>query len=65
LGKKYASIHLLALYMSPVSVWADLKKRMQGKTCFNFTAEPHPDAISELDRLAEATLRRWAENDWI
>src|SRR5690242_10489404 len=62
LGKKYASIHLLALYMSPTPISTELKKRMQGKTCFNFTAAPPPEAIAELERLAEAGLKRWAEN---
>ncbi len=38
--KNYVSFHLMPLYMNPVlqaRVTADLKKRMQGKACFNFT----------------------------
>jgi hypothetical protein len=39
LGKAYVSFHLMPLYMSPTlekEISASLKKRMQGKTCFNF-----------------------------
>ena len=39
-GKAYVGYHLMALYMNPTltaQVPPELKKRMQGKTCFNFT----------------------------
>jgi hypothetical protein len=39
LGKAYVSFHLMPLYMSPKltgRISPALKKRMQGKTCFNF-----------------------------
>ena len=38
-GKAYVSFHLMALYGSPelvASVSPELKRRMQGKSCFNF-----------------------------
>jgi hypothetical protein len=38
-GKAYVSYHLMPLYMNPVmqaKVTEPLKKRMQGKSCFNF-----------------------------
>jgi hypothetical protein len=38
-GKAYVSFHLMPLYMNPAlasGISADLKKRKQGKTCFNF-----------------------------
>jgi hypothetical protein len=58
-GKNYVSFHLLPLYgcpgllkgMSPV-----LKKRMQGKACFNFTAIDEP-CFAELGQLAAAGLK--------
>ncbi|MCG3120889.1 MAG: hypothetical protein ALAOOOJD_03784 [bacterium] len=39
--KNYVSYYLMPVYMFPEllqSVSAELKKRMQGKSCFNFTA---------------------------
>jgi hypothetical protein len=41
LGKAYVSFHLVPLYMCPAlakSISPALKKRMQGKACFNFRA---------------------------
>src|SRR5437660_497641 len=38
-GKAYVSFHLMPLYMNDAltaTISPDLKKRMQGKTCFNF-----------------------------
>src|SRR5437016_10954172 len=45
LGKAYVSFHLVPLYMCPTlpsTISPALKKRMQGKTCFNFKADPDP-----------------------
>jgi hypothetical protein len=54
--KTYVSYHLLPIYMNPALAAAVpplLKKRMQGKACFNFTS------IDEglLAELAEITAR--------
>ncbi len=41
MGKNYVSFHLMPIYGSPTllaSLSPALKKRMQGKACFNFTA---------------------------
>ena len=62
-GKAYVSFRLMPLYMCPVltkEVSPSLKKRMQGKTCFNFRKEPELEAIVDLDRLPKAALRKWA-----
>ena len=68
IGKAYVSFHLLPLYMNP-SLTKDispaLKKRMQGKACFNFKASPEPEALSELKRLTEAGVRQWAGKKWL
>jgi hypothetical protein len=52
-GKNYVSFHLLYLYFNPAATKAippALKKRMQGKACFNFTAVDE-DCFAELGRL--------------
>jgi hypothetical protein len=54
-NKNYVSFHLVTIYMYPDllrSVSADLKKRMQGKACFNFTA-PDPTLFAELAELVD------------
>jgi hypothetical protein len=58
-GKNYVSFHLLPMYNSPQlhkGMSAALKKRMQGKACFNFTAVDH-DCFAELSRLIAAGLK--------
>lgn len=40
-GKNYVSFHLMSVYASPdllKNISPELKKRMQGKSCFNFKA---------------------------
>jgi hypothetical protein len=52
-GKNYVSFHLLYLYFNPAATKAippALKKRMQGKACFNFIAVDE-DCFAELGRL--------------
>jgi hypothetical protein len=59
IGKNYVSYYLMAVYGNPTllkSMSPELKKRMQGKCCFNFT---------EVDRalfkeLAELTKKGYA-----
>ena len=68
LGKAYVSFHLMPLYMCPVlatRIPPALKKRMQGKTCFNFKADPEPELIAALARLTEAALQQWIEQKWV
>jgi hypothetical protein len=62
IGKAYVSFHLLPLYMSPPlikQVSPNLKKRMQGKACFNFKAAPSPELLVELKQLVEAAIKDW------
>ena len=52
-GKNYVSFHLLYLYFNPAATKAippALKKRLQGKACFNFTTVDE-DRFAELGRL--------------
>ena len=56
IGKAYVSFHLMPLYMNPklqAAISPELKKRMQGKSCFNFT-QVDPSHISELKKLTKA-----------
>jgi hypothetical protein len=66
LGKAYVSFHLMP--MSPPlmkSVTPALKKRMQGKTCFNFKTEPEPDLLADLTRLTAAAFNEWSGRKWV
>ncbi len=58
-GKNYVSFHLLYLYFNPAAIKAippALKKRMQGKACFNFTTVDE-DSFAELGRLIADGLK--------
>jgi hypothetical protein len=68
LGKAYVSFHLMPIYMCPEllkTISPALKKRMQGKTCFNFKTEPEAELIGELKRLTEAGFKQWKEKKWV
>jgi hypothetical protein len=67
-GKSYVSFHLMPLYMCPKltgSMSSALKRRMQGKTCFNFKSDPPPELANELERLAGDSLLQWRNLKWI
>lgn len=65
-GKAYVSFHLLPLYMNPaIAVPPALKKRMQGKACFNFKASPEPELLAELKQLTDVALKDWKEKKWL
>ena len=58
-GRAYVSFHLMPLYWEPslaASISVELKKRMQGKSCFNFLA---PDAALTRE-LSALTSRGFA-----
>ena len=66
-GKAYVSFHLMPLYMCPKltqTISPALKKRMQGKACFNFKTVPEPELIAELRRLTQTSLQLWNEKGW-
>jgi len=67
-GKAYVSFHLLAVYMCPEmqkSITPALKKRMQGKACFNFKTQPEPELLADLKRLTADAIRFWGEKKWL
>ncbi|HXM45178.1 MAG TPA: hypothetical protein VN924_28325 [Bryobacteraceae bacterium] len=68
LGKAYVSFHLMPLYMCPAltsTVPPGLKRRMQGKTCFNFKTVPEPETLAELKELVSAAFKQWQDKKWV
>jgi hypothetical protein len=60
-GKNYVSVHLMPVYTNPelLSPISDaLRKRMQGKSCFNFTA-PEADLFADLALLINAGFKKY------
>jgi len=54
-GKRYVSFHLMPLYVFPEfleDIYPALRKRMQGKSCFNFTVAD-PALFKELAKLTK------------
>lgn len=61
LRKNYVSFHLAPVYIDPTlleGISPALKKRMQGKSCFNF-ARIDPALFAEMDQLAARSLERF------
>lgn len=68
LGKAYVSFHLVPLYMCPPltqRIPPALKKRMQGKACFNFKTVPEPELLAGLQQLTAAGIKLWDEKKWL
>ena len=64
-GKAYVSYHLMPLYFNPpmnAMVSASLKKRMQGKTCFNFKSIDK-ELFAELKTLTQAGIDCYRERE--
>lgn len=60
-GKAYVSYHLMAVYAFPDlldGISPELKRRMQGKSCFNFR-EIDEKLFKELARLTERGYKRF------
>ncbi len=61
--KNYVSYHLVPVYACPelvASISEPLKKRMQGKSCFNFK-KPDAALFAELAALTDAGYKRFQE----
>jgi hypothetical protein len=56
MGKNYVSYHVMSVYMREVEISAEMKKRRQGKACFNF-AEVDEKLFKELDKLTTSGLK--------
>lgn len=62
-SKSYVAFHLFPVYMFPdllKGISPELKKRMQGKMCWNFKKAAEP-LFAELGGIVEASFRRFAE----
>jgi hypothetical protein len=60
LGRRYASFYLMGVYGSPDlldSVSPALRRRMQGKSCFNFTTIDE-GLLAELEALTAKSVER-------
>lgn len=65
--KNYVSYHLMPVYVNPdllATISPELKKRMQGKSCFNFKSG---DAalFAELAQLTEAGFRDYEAQGYV
>jgi len=68
MGKAYVSFHLMPLYMCEVlddEISPALKKRMRGKSCFNFKSIPDAEVMAGLVRLMAASVELWTEKKWL
>ena len=57
-GKRYVSYYLMSVYAEPAiaaGMSPELRRRMQGKACFNFTSVEEP-LFAELAQITESTL---------
>ncbi len=65
--KNYVSFHLMPVYVNPAlleSVSPELKKRMQGKSCFNFRRSD-PVLFRELAQLTETGFRDYQRQGYV
>jgi hypothetical protein len=67
LGKAYVSFYLMSVYASPdllQGMSPALKKRMQGKSCFNFK-DMDEKLFKELAKLTKAGAVKFSEEKFI
>jgi hypothetical protein len=66
-GRNYVSFYLMSVYASPdllKGMSPELKKRMQGKSCFNFK-EVDGKLFGELAELTKAGAAKFADGKFI
>jgi hypothetical protein len=64
--KNYVSFYLMPVYMYPdllKNISPELKKHMQGKSCFNFKKIEEP-LFDELAQLAKQAFERFMEEEY-
>lgn len=67
LGKNYVSFHLMSVYASPDllrNTSPELKKRMQGKSCFNFK-QVDKKLFNELKTLTRDGAVKFSDKEFI
>ena len=65
--KNYVSYYLMPVYVDPgllEGVSDKLKKRMQGKSCFNFT-DIDQALFNELAQLTQAAFHSYEQQGWV
>lgn len=66
-GKRYVSYHLMCVYMAPDLLEAmspELRRRMQGKSCFNFT-KVDDELFDELSAITARGRDLYAAQGWL
>jgi hypothetical protein len=66
-GKAYVSFYLMSVYASPdllEDMSPELKKRMQGKSCFNFK-QVDEKLFKELKQLTKAGAAKFTDGKFI
>jgi len=67
ISKRYVSYHLMPVYVYPdllEDIPPDLRKRMQGKSCFNFTSL-EPGLVKALDDLTKRGFERYRDGGMV
>ena len=67
IGKRYVSYHLMPVYCYPEllnGISPELKKRMQGKSCFNFK-KIDTILFSELTKLTQSGYAKYKEVGYV
>ena len=66
-GKRYVSFYLMSVYACPdllEGMSPELKKRMQGKSCFNFK-DVDEKLFKELAKLTKAGAARFTDGKFV
>jgi len=64
--KNYVSFYLMPVYMYPdllKTISPELKKHMQGKSCFNFK-KMEPELFKELNQLTKISFKRFQKEEF-
>ncbi|WP_422104364.1 hypothetical protein [Winogradskyella sp.] len=66
--KSYVAYHLYPVYTNPElldEISDSLKKRMQGKSCFNFKKEITEEQLNGINELTKKSYKKFLENGYI
>jgi len=66
-GKAYVSFHLMPVYASPdllKDMSPELRKRMQGKSCFNFKTVDEK-LFKELQKITESGFKKFNDREFL
>lgn len=66
--KSYVAYHLFPVYTNPElldEISEELKKRMQGKSCFNFKKEITDEQLNGISELTQKSYQKFVDNGHI